>query len=415
MGQHTDVLILGAGIFGLTAALELRRRGLRVSVLDRGPIPHPEASSNDISKVVRMDYGTDAFYTEMAREAIAGWKRWNEELLDEPLFHEVGVLLLNSMPMSPHSYEYESYQTLQRQGVPLERLHDDDIARRYPAWRKGVYVDGYLNPQGGYAESGRVLVRLASVAAQEGVTLIPDLPDPALWHENGRVAGVRTPRGETFRAGHTVVAAGAWTPILVPALAPVMRAVGQPIFHLQPADPSPFRPPQFVTFTADVSHTGWYGFPWHERSRVLKIANHGVGRRVNPADGERVVTVDDIHFLRAFLRESLPILAEAPIVYTRLCLYCDTLDEHFWIDRHPETAGLTVAAGGSGHAFKFAPLLGGLVADAVEGRPHRFGERFRWRELAANTQGGEAARSRQERTTRMRVRGVVRQRDDHRA
>ena len=86
------------------------------------------------------------------------------------------------------------------------------------------------------------------------------------------------------------------------------------------------------------------------------------------------------------------LLAEAPIVYTRRCLYCDTLDEHFWIDRHPHVEGLAVAAGGSGHGFKFAPVLGGLIADAIEARGNSWLPKFAWRALEATAGGEEAAR-----------------------
>ena len=83
--------------------------------------------------------------------------------------------------------------------------------------------------------------------------------------------------------------------------------------------------------------------------------------------------------VRAFLADTFPALATAPLVYTRRCLYCDTIDEHFWIDRHPERPGLVVAAGGSGHAFKFGPLLGVLIANAVEGVADVRLLKFRWR------------------------------------
>jgi glycine/D-amino acid oxidase-like deaminating enzyme len=96
--------------------------------------------------------------------------------------------------------------------------------------------------------------------------------------------------------------------------------------------------------------------------------------------------------LRQFLAETFPALLGAEVVYTRLCLYCDTLDEHLWIDHHPERPGLAVAAGGSGHGFKFGPMLGGLIADVVEERPNPYKEKFRWRELGVETAGQEAAR-----------------------
>jgi glycine/D-amino acid oxidase-like deaminating enzyme len=98
--------------------------------------------------------------------------------------------------------------------------------------------------------------------------------------------------------------------------------------------------------------------------------------------------------LRRFLRETFPALVESSVVYTRLCLYCDTLDEHLWIDHHPQRPGLVVAAGGSGHGFKFAPILGDLIADVVEQKPNPYKDKFGWRELGAGTAGQEAARNR---------------------
>ncbi|MBI3760698.1 MAG: FAD-dependent oxidoreductase [Chloroflexi bacterium] len=95
---------------------------------------------------------------------------------------------------------------------------------------------------------------------------------------------------------------------------------------------------------------------------------------------------------REFLRDAIPDLASAPIVYTRLCLYSDTWDGHPWIDRDPAREGLTVATGGSGHAFKFAPLLGGLIADVVEDIPNALRDKFRWRPDKRPRLSQEAAR-----------------------
>ena len=179
---------------------------------------------------------------------------------------------------------------------------------------------------------------------------------------------------------------------MVCELQPKMKPTGHPVFHLRPPDPALFSPPQFTCFTADISRTGWYGFPYHPREQVVKIANHGVGQRLHPTNDPRLVGAADEEALRAMLAETFPALVDAPIVYTRRCLYNDTLDEHFLIDRHPEWVGLTVGAGGSGHGFKFGPLLGDLIADAAEGAPNRWLAKFRWRWLAEDTVGEEAAR-----------------------
>src|SRR5215831_10283745 len=106
-----DILVVGAGIFGITTALELKTRGYHVAVLDPGPLPHPLAASTDISKVVRMEYGADEVYMALGERAIAGWRRWNETLCPGA-FHEVGLLLLRRSEMEPGSYEYDSYELL---------------------------------------------------------------------------------------------------------------------------------------------------------------------------------------------------------------------------------------------------------------------------------------------------------------
>jgi glycine/D-amino acid oxidase-like deaminating enzyme len=386
-----DVIVIGAGIFGTTAAIELQRRGYRTMLTDPGPLPHPLAASTDISKVIRMEYGADAQYMAMIEQAIPGWRRWNEEL-EEPLFHETGVSMLTRTPMVDGGFEYESYQMLLKRGHRPERLQADDIPRRFPAWKPGAYVDGFFHAIGGFAESGRVVAALIQRAQDRGVTLIEGQSVQDILQSSGRVTGVRTDHGTLFHAQHVVVAAGAWTHTLIPDLAPTMRATGHPVFHLRIADPVLFTSPHFSVFTADINHTGWYGFPAHPREGVIKIANHGVGQRLDPQTDARVVTDQDEINLRRFLVDTFPTIQQAEVVYTRRCLYSDTLDEHFWIDHHPEVKGLVIASGGSGHGFKFAPLLGPLIADALEHQPNPWLPNFRWRTLTAETKGEEAAR-----------------------
>ena len=281
---------------------------------------------------------------------------------------------------------------LLKRGHNPTRLDAQEIIRRFPAWKPGVYLDGFFHAKGGYAESGRVVEGLINRARRQGIPFHLGQVAAELVEQDGRVTGVRTRAGDTFHAGHVVIATGSWTPLLVPELEPVMRPVGQPVFHLEPARPDLFSAPGFPVFTADVSHTGWYGFPLHPHQRVVKIANHGAGQLLHPEKDARLVTETDEQKLRAFLADTFPDLVDAPIVSTRRGLYCDTPDEHFWIDRDPSRSGLTVAAGGSGHGFKFGPILGALIADAVEGKPNPWLPKFRWRELPPTTAGKEAAR-----------------------
>jgi glycine/D-amino acid oxidase-like deaminating enzyme len=144
-----------------------------------------------------------------------------------------------------------------------------------------------------------------------------------------------------------------------------MWPIAQDLFHFRTGLVERFQPPLFPVFTADVGRTGWYGFP-AKTDGTIKIANHGPGRRIDPS-GERVVQADSEVKFRRFFADTFPDLAPAPKIYERVCFYCDTFDGDFWIDRDPQHEGLVVASGGSGHAFKFAPVIGPLIADVVEG------------------------------------------------
>jgi glycine/D-amino acid oxidase-like deaminating enzyme len=386
------VIVVGAGINGVTAAIELRKRGHQVVLIDPGPLPHPLAASTDISKAVRAAYGADEDYTELAERSIKLWRKWNEEFGIQ-LYHETGVMFVRRREMKPGDFEYESFKLLRQRGHRIERMNS--AQRRFPAWNPELFRDGILEVEAGYAESGRAVATLIQRAGSIGVELRSSSRFAHLDERDHRIQGIVLDNGERIAADVVVMAVGAWTPYLLPFTKKFFRASGQPVFHLKPSRADLFAPERFPVFGADITTTGYYGFPLN-RDGIVKIANHGPGREMSPESPQRAVTPEDEENLRKFLSRAFPVLADAPIVYTRICMYCDTHDGNFWIAPDPERKGLVIAAGDCGHGFKFAPVLGEIIADAVEQKSNPILEKFRWRpEVSAGT-GTDVARFRSE-------------------
>src|SRR4030095_706826 len=177
------VIVVGAGINGVTAAIELKKRGHEVVLVDPGPLPHPLAASTDISKAVRAAYGADEDYTTLAERSIKLWRQWNEEF-GIKLYHEVGVMFVRRQKMGPGDFEHESLKLLEKRRVKVARMNTPQLWKRFPAWNPDLYQDGVLEIEAGYAESGRAVAMLIERAKSLGVELREHVSFSQL-HERG--------------------------------------------------------------------------------------------------------------------------------------------------------------------------------------------------------------------------------------
>ncbi len=386
-----NILIIGGGIFGLSSAYALTERGHKVVVVDQGTIPHPLASSTDISKAVRLEYGQDVLYSKLTYKSISKWKTWNE-VFDKNNYVETGYLMLLNGTLNDglHTFEASSKKSLSHLGFELNHLVDEAFEEAFPILKDSGFNEAVFNPLGGYVKAQSAVQSLYTHLKFRGVEFILNNPLLSLSEKEGDLAfHFKKELTKSFDA--YVLACGSMTPHLVPSLSSCMRITSHAIFGLLPKDPSAYSAANLPVFSADITNTGWYGFPFSKSNDCLKIAMHSNGKEIHP-DDERKINPTDISALEQFLQNYFPSLLDARLVYTHRCLYTDTLDGHFWIDAHPKHPNLYICSGGSGHGFKMAPMIGDLLADLVEDKTNNYLDRFKWRQLNYLTESEEEAR-----------------------
>ncbi len=386
-----DAIVIGAGIFGVSTAIHLSEAGYKVVLIEQGAIPHPLSASDDISKAVRVEYGSDELYFNMARESIEGWKKWNV-ILGVDVYHEVGYTMFSKRNISSEvqSYEQASLHLLRKHGYSFESFYGEEISARFPCIREGAFAEAVYNPAGGYVESGTAIKLLVGHYKHE-IKYMTQCKVDKVIKDGGKAIGVQLASGELIYAGVTVVAAGVYSAELLPELTDFFKVTGHPLFWLSPGSSKMYQAPALSVYSADISNSGWYGFPHHLSADVVKIGLHAQGTLQDPHNEQRLVTEEELTLLDEFLKSTFSELSISDLVLSKKCLYTDTYDGDYLLSMHPELENCAIATGGSGHGMKMGPMIGAVMKDVIAGISNQYTERFRWRDPSI-MQGHEEAR-----------------------
>ena len=370
-----DIGVVGAGIFGMAAALELRSRGHNVTVFDQGKVPNERASSTDVAKAIRRtNYFPSHPYIELVERASRKWREWHERM-SKSIYYQVGALSeYRSSEFEPGTGGYESVTYLKDQREEMELLSIKQVRERFPqfAFREADACFVY-DAWAGYLDSGQAVSDLTDLARMEGVQV----------RENARVLDLKDISGEvevgldegSISFDRMVVAAGPWMGRLVPEIGENLLTTRQQMAFFRPEDSRMFEHGAMPVWSIHPVEEGWYGFPLLSDGTV-KIAMDLHGDSVDP-DVERDATPDFVESVREFVADRMPELAKGQMVGARACLYTNTPDGHFVIDWAPGSERIMVAGGGSGHGFKFGGAIGEVIADALENKPNSLGDFFR--------------------------------------
>lgn len=350
-----DVLVVGAGVFGIWSAWHLHRANKRVAVLEAAGPAHSLASSGGESRVTRCGYGDIDIYSEWAWRSLSEWQALSSRT-GLPIFDQLGVLWVHRPPAEDVA---ASGRIMSRLGIPWSMLTAAQLRSRYPVMRVDDAEAGFLETRGGALMARRAVQSLAAELAADGVTFLSGTALPVTAQDGpGSLAAVTTSDGDRIEAEQFVFACGPWLDRICPdVMGGRLFVTRQEVFY----------------FAVEAGDTGelpvwadlpFYGFPSLE-GRGFKVANDTHGPIVDPDTQTRRASAAGEAEAREFLARRFPRLADAPLSETRVCQYENSSDGHFLIDRHPQFDNVVLAGCGSGHGFKHGPALGAHVTEIV--------------------------------------------------
>ena len=361
MSQEFDCIVIGVGGMGSSTLYNLAKRGRRVLGLEQFDIPHAEGSSHGVNRIIRLAYYEHPSYVPLLRRAYELWSEI-ESVTGEQLLYKTGSI--DTAP-SGHEVFEGSLESCLLHDIPHRVLNHAQINEQFPGYQLPPGHMGLLQGDGGFVLSERSIVAYANAAMSAGAE-IHAREIVSGWEPDQGGVRVFTDRGE-YIAERLVITAGAWTAGMIPILEDLAVPERQVLAWLQPIDGSLYTPEVFPVFNAYFDEGRYYGFP------VFGIPGFKVGRYhhleevIDPDSAIKTVTVEDEAVLRSAVERYFP-KANGTTMTLKTCMFTNTPDEHFIVDVLPGHSQVVVAAGFSGHGFKFASVIGEILSDlAING------------------------------------------------
>jgi sarcosine oxidase len=359
MGSQYDVIVIGVGGMGSSVCYHLAERGLRVLGIDRFSIPNTLGSSHGESRIIRLAYYEHPSYVPLLRRAYRLWREL-ERGCGRRLLLMTGVI--NAGPEEGRVFA-GALQSSREHGLRHEVLTAEAANRRWPALRLPPAALVLVEPEGGILLPELCVMAHADKARAAGAEILEGVR-ALVWMPAGDGVEVRTETG-AHRASRLVVSAGPWNAdLLGPAFEGLLRPERQVVAWLRPSRPEWFAFGRLPVWIVEAPEGEFYGFPMHGVPG-FKLGRFGHrGEVVHPDTMNRSSEPEDEDLLRAFAARFFP-AGDGPAARMETCLFTNTPDHHFLIDRHPDHSQVVIAGGFSGHGFKFCSVVGEIVADLV--------------------------------------------------
>ena len=361
LSQEFDCIVIGVGGMGSSTLYNLAKRGRRVLGLEQFDIPHAEGSSHGVNRIIRLAYYEHPSYVPLLRRAYELWSEI-ESVTGEQLLYKTGSI--DTAP-SGHEVFEGSLESCLLHDIPHRVLNHAQINEEFPGYQLPPGHMGLLQGDGGFVLSERSIVAYANAAMSTGAE-IHAREVVSGWEPDQGGVRVFTDRGE-YTAERLVITAGAWTSGMVPILDDLAVPERQVLAWLQPIDGSLYTPEVFPVFNAYFDEGRYYGFPVYGIPGFKVGRYHHLEEVIDPDFAIKTVNSEDEAVLRSAVERYFP-KANGTTMTLKTCMFTITPDEHFIVDLLPANSQVAVAAGFSGHGFKFASVIGEILADlAING------------------------------------------------
>lgn len=358
MAESHDVVVLGVGGMGSAVTYELAKRGLSVVGIERNSIGHDRGSSHGLSRIIRLAYFEHPSYVPLLKRAFALWRELEAES-GQTLLHVTGAI--DAGVTGSRVFE-GSLEACGVHGLTHEVLNPEQVHRRFPGYHLPDDCMAVYQPDGGFLEPEKCIHAFVDRAIARGARIMANAGARG-WSRSG--AGVTVElENETIHASQLVLCGGAWMPTLAPSLAHLLRPERQVVAWFEVEDTAAFRLDRFPVFVMTTTNGTFYGFPEFGVPGFKIGKYHHRSETVDPDSMDRTVHASDEAVLRECVQSVFP-AANGPVLRSSTCIFTNTPDEHFIIDRLPGAPEVLVVSACSGHGFKFCSVVGEIVADLV--------------------------------------------------
>ena len=402
-GSSSNVVVIGAGVWGGWTALHLRKMGASVTLVDAYGPGNARSTSGDETRGIRSSYGDrDAgeLWVQWAREGMTRWKafdaEWSEDVR-QGLWHTTGDLIMRA---EPEPFTTKTKEWWDKHKVPHEVLSPDEVRYRWPV----IDVDGITvvlsEPDAGVIRARRATQAVSAAFEALGGTIKIGRARPSKV-VNGKLEEIALDTGHTLRADTFVFALGPWLGKMFPDVLHnrTSTPLGYVCYFATPPNEERFTYPNLPSWNFP-GVTGWAALPVDNRGfRVRGSARPRPVPGATPAAtaqqqpprsptpppqldpdlSDRWCAANRIEGSRRVLEQHFPLLANAPVSQTHSCHYELTSSRDFIIDRHPRMSNVWIAGGGNAEGFKFGPVVGEYLAQRALGDDSdpEFAKRFR--------------------------------------